>query len=205
MEGGSPYFQSFKEGIVIMKKLWPLILTVLISIQISGCSKEKPGDTQILARINDYNLTLGEFQSKMAGEIEMEKDFKLTREARDGFLDEIIRKELLIQEAKKLNLDKEEKFIRALERYWESTLIRDLMEKKGEEINKRILISQEEIEDYYDSMKETRKEIPPLSKMEEEITGELREMKKTRRLKEWIDNLRKDAKIEVNKELLYED
>ena len=188
-----------------MKKLWPLILTVLISIQISGCSKEKPGDTQILARINDYNLTLGEFQSKMAGEIEMEKDFKLTREARDGFLDEIIRKELLIQEAKKLNLDKEEKFIRALERYWESTLIRDLMEKKGEEINKRILISQEEIEDYYDSMKETRKEIPPLSKMEEEITGELREMKKTRRLKEWIDNLRKDAKIEVNKELLYED
>ncbi len=188
-----------------MKKLWPLILTVLISIQISGCSKEKPDDTQTLARINNYNLTLEEFQSKLAGEIEMEKDFKLTREAKDGFLNELIRKELLIQEAKKLNLDKEEKFIRAIERYWESTLIRDLMEKKAEEINKTILISQEEIKDYYDSMKETRKDIPPLSDLEEEIKGELREMKKTRRLKEWIDNLRKDAKIEINTELLYKD
>jgi hypothetical protein len=133
----------------------------------------------------------------------MDRDFKLTKEAKKGFLEELIKKELLIQEAKKLHLDRKEKFVRAIERYWESTLIRDLMELKGGEITRRALVSQEEIEDYYKEMQKSEEKLPSLKVLKEKITKELKEEKKTRMLKEWIDDLRKEAKIEINQELLY--
>jgi hypothetical protein len=91
--------------------------------------------------INDYHLTLDEFQDQLAAELKLEKDFKLTEEAKREFLEGLIRKELLIQEAKRLKLDRKEKFVRAIERYWESTLIRDIMDLKGKEIAKKIFVS----------------------------------------------------------------
>ncbi len=187
-----------------MKIRLPFILPVILFTLLFACSKEKQDDAEVLAKINDFKLTQKEFQYKLANEVEMDRDFKLTKEARKDFLEDIIRTELLIQEAKAMNLDKKERFIRTIEKYWESTLIRDLMEKKGEEISRTITISQDEIRDRYNNMKKQGGGLPPLEAVEESIREQLKEEKKTRKLKEWIDGLRKDAKIEINKKLLYE-
>ena len=145
--------------------LFPVLLGILC------CSQDKAEKGEILAKINDYHLTLKEFQDQLVAVQEYDKDFKLNKEVKREFLEELIRKEVLIQEAKRLKLDRKEKFIRAIERYWESTLIRDLMEMKGKEI--------------------------------EALKGErLNEKKKTRMLKEWIDDLRKKGQIEINEGLL---
>ena len=133
----------------------------------------------------------------------MDKDFKLTKEAKKQLLDQVIMKELMIQEAKRVELDRKEKFIRAIERYWESTLIRDLMEVRGQEIEKRTVISEDEIEAHYKEMKASKKQIPPLEKIREQIRKEIAEEKKSRMLKEWISGLRKKARIEINEELLF--
>jgi hypothetical protein len=77
------------------------------------------------------------------------------------------------------------------------------MELKGGEITRRALVSQEEIEDYYKEMQKSEEKLPSLKVLKEKITKELKEEKKTRMLKEWIDDLRKEAKIEINQELLY--
>jgi len=185
-----------------MEKRTLYLLLFLLSLGIFRCSQQGPEEGKILARINDYNLTLNEFQSQLTAELELDKDFKLTKEARREFLEGLIEKELLIQEAKRLHLDRKERFIKAIERYWESTLIRDLMELKGQEITQRTYISQEEIEDYYKELQRSGEPLPPLKESEEDITKELRERKKTRMLDEWIDDLRKKAKIEINQELL---
>jgi len=176
-----------------------------LSLSLFCCSQEKTEKGKILARINDYNLTLEEFQYQLAAELQMEKDFKLTKEAKKEFLEELIRKELLIQEAKKLNLDRKEKFVRAIEHYWESTLIRDLMELKSKEIAQRAYISQDEIERYYKEMQNSGEELPPLQELKEKITKELEGKKKTGMLKEFINDLREKAKIEINQGLLYKD
>jgi uncharacterized protein YdiU (UPF0061 family) len=186
-----------------MKMRLPAILFFIFSLQLFSCSNDRPEDREILAKINDFYLTLNEFQYKLSDELEMERDFKLTKEARDEFLNDIIRKELLIQEAKKMELDKEEKFMRTIESYWEATLIRDLMEKKGMEISETIIVSQDEINNYYNSLKKTRPDLPPLESMEEAIIKDLKERKKTEKLREWIDSLQKNADIDINKELLY--
>jgi hypothetical protein len=114
----------------------------------------------------------------------------------------LIRKELLIQEAKKLNLDRKEKFIKTIERYWESTLIRDLMDLKCEEINKRIYVSEEEIEARYQEIKEMEDRVSPLSEIRDQVREALKEEKKTRLLEEWINDLRKKASVEINEDLL---
>ncbi len=188
-----------------MKKRCFYALIFFLSLHLFSCSQERTEKGKILARINDYNLTLEEFQYQLAAELEMDRDFKLTKEAKKGFLEELIRKELLIQEAKKLHLDRKEKFVRAIERYWESTLIRDLMELKGKKITRRALISQEETEAYYKEMQESEEKLPSLKELKEKITKELKEKKKTRMLEEWINDLREKANIEIKQEFLYKD
>ena len=186
-----------------MKMRLPAILFFIFSLQFFSCSDNRTENSEVLAKINDFYLTLNEFQYKLSNELEMERDFKLTKEAREEFLNDIVRKELLLQEAKKLDLDKEEKFMRTIESYWEATLIRDLMEKKGMEISETIIVSQDEIVNNYNLLKKTRPDLPPLESMEETITKELKETKKTEKLKEWIDSLQKKADIEINRELLF--
>jgi len=167
---------------------------------LSGCGQEPP-EEKILAKINDYHLTLNEFEQQLAGDIEMEPDFKLTPESKKKFLDQLIRKELLIQEAMRLKLDRREQFIRAIERYWQQTLIRDLIEMKGAEISKRVVISEADIEARYKSMKAANANLPPLEEVRDEIVAQLKEEQKTQKLKEWIEALKNNATIEINKEM----
>ena len=191
-----------KEVNLIMKKASMYLLLFIYFLSIFCCSQEKKDESEILAKINDYALTLDEFHSQLAAELEMDRDFKITKEAKKEFLEGLIKKEILIQEAKKRDLDRKEKFIRAIEHYWESTLIRDLMEAKGKEIEKRTIISQEEIESRYKEMKKSEAELPPLEDIKVKIERKMIEQKKHRALKEWIDDLRKKAHVEVNQELL---
>lgn len=189
----------------MMKKGLFSLLLVVLAFLLPYCSQGKKAEGEIVARINDYSLTLGELRKQLAAEMELNKDFKLTREARMDFLEGLIRKELLIQEARRHDLDKKEKFVRAMERYWESTLIRDLMEMKGEDIGQEILISQEEIRNQYEAMKESGEKLASLPELDPIIKEDLKEKKKTRELKEWINDLRQRAKIEVDQELLFKE
>jgi len=166
------------------------------------CTQEKKEENETLAKINDYVLTLDEFQIQLAQEVKLDKEFKLTKEAKKEFLDQLITKEILIQEAKRRNLDRKEKFIRAIERYWESTLIRDLIEMEQQKIENRTLVSQEEIEMRYKEMKNLDKNLPQLESIRHKIAQKIMEDKKQRLLEEWSNQLKKRARIDINEELL---
>ncbi|MGA8180172.1 MAG: SurA N-terminal domain-containing protein [Desulfobacterales bacterium] len=183
------------------KKSIYFLMIILFSF-LSCCTQEKKANNKTLAKINDYVLTLDEFQTQLADEVRLDKDFKLTKVAKKDFLDQLITKEVLIQEAKKRNLDRKEKFIRAIERYWESTLIKDLMEAEGKNIAKRTVVSQEEIETRYNDMKKSDQNLPRLESIRDEISKKIMEEKKRRLLKEWTDQLIKRAKIDINEKLL---
>lgn len=185
-----------------MYRRYLFVLLFMMSVHFYGCSQDQTDQTRTLATINDYRLSLEDFQRQLVEELEFIPDAKLNQEVKKAFLDEIIRKEILIQEAKKMGLDQQEKFIHAIERYWESTLIRNLIELKSEEIQKRILISEEEIKDYYKRMEKTTKEALPLEQSKEQIIHMLKEQKKTRMLGEWINAVKDQSKIEINNELL---
>jgi len=184
-----------------IKPLFPFILA--LSMSFFCCAQDETEKGEVLASINDYELTLKEFEDQLVSELELEKDFKLTKEAKKKFLDQLIQKEILIQEAKKLNLDRKEKFINAIQSYWTATLIKDLMELKGKELSQRVYVSQEEIETRYNEMKKSQGNLPPLEKIQEKIAKRLMEQKKREKLIEWINDLRKNAKVTIHQKLLF--
>lgn len=185
-----------------MRKELLLAVVVGFFLAVTCCSQEKKEEVRVLAKINDFELSLDTFQQQLKEEVELAPDFKITQSAREQFLEELIRKELLVQEAKKRQLDRREKFVRAIERYWEATLIRDLMEEKGAEIAKRTLIGEEEVQDSYAKLKASEPSLSANPKVQERIRRELLEEKKNKALEEWVRGLRRGAKIEINQRLL---
>lgn len=186
-----------------MKKRYGQMIFVSIFLAFFfGCSQETGEKGAVLSRINDYELTLNEFERQLTAELELDKTFKLTREAKVHFLEDLIRKELLLQEAKRRKLDRREAFVQAMERYWESTLIRDLIEVKGKEIEEKTYVSQEEIKDRYHQLTNRDPSLPPLDQVEEKLKRELTEKKKSRSLKEWISGLRERADVQIRDDLL---
>ena len=185
----------------MVKKSINWLLIILCSF-LFCCTQEKIEGNKTLAKINDYVLTLDEFQNQLAQEVKLDKEFKLTKEAKKEFLDQLITKEILIQEAKRRNLDRKEKFIRAIERYWESTLIRDLMELEGQKIENSTVVSQEEIEMRYKNMKHLDKNLPQIESIRHNISKKIMEDKKQHLLEEWSNQLKKRARIDINEKLL---
>lgn len=180
-----------------------LVMAVLMVLQACSPSPENAGDDKTLATINDYHLSLNTFQRQLASELELEPDYKLTEDAKKEFLETLIRKELLIQEAVRLKLDRKAAFKKSIETYWESTLIRDLINLKSREISETIYISQEEITGRYNALKQTAPGMGPLTDdLQDQLRQELKASKKTRELDEWIVKLRGEASITIDENLL---
>lgn len=176
-----------------------LILVVLFFLQ--ACS-ETQDQEDVLARINDYELTLSEFETALQDELEMASEYKLTQAGKKDFLSSLLRREVLIQEARKRELDQQEEFVRTIERYWESTLIRNLMQQQGKAIADRVVVTEEEIRDRYERLKAQNPDIPGLETIRERLIKELEEEKKSRRLEAWVQDLLDKAEVSINEALL---
>jgi hypothetical protein len=126
----------------------------------------------------------------------------LSNDDKKSFLDNQIRKELLIQEATRHGLDKGEAFRQTIERYWEQTLISALVEQKSKDLEKDILVTREEIEGRYRELAQAKPDLAPLEELAPEIEKEIREQKKTEALESWIDSLWAEADIKIYEENL---
>lgn len=177
--------------------LYLLILTIL------GCASEKNTDEKkIIATINGCNLHLDEFEAKLDKELEFDPQYKTTDTAKKEFLETLITKEILIQEAMSYGLDKEQEFISAIEQYWEATLIKNLMEAKNREITLQTSVTTEEVKKRYSLLQSSNKALPALTQIEKEIVDVIKEEKKTRAINQWLDNLKKNSEIEIKEKYL---
>ena len=76
------------------------------------------------------------------------------------------------------------------------------MEAKSQEIETRVIVSQEDIQRQYARMKNDNPDLPPLTEIETELTTRIREEKKTAMFQNWIEELKQQANIQVNKKLM---
>ncbi len=159
-------------------------------------------DQQVIARINGYELTLDEYEAGFVRELEYDSTYKATARARKEFLDRMIRQELLIQEAVSRKMDKEKAFIRTIEKYWEATLIKNLMEAQMKEIQTKTFVTDQEIKARYGQLKAQKKNLPPLEQVEQKIAQTLKQEKQTALVDQWVDSLKKKADITIYNELL---
>jgi hypothetical protein len=192
-----------------------LILAVLtaLSFFLTGCgsstgsepdgAKEKGAEkNDIVLQINNCKISLAEFNDLIKFESYADPEMDLTADTRDQFIDYLVRKELLIQEAARLKLDSKEAFVQTIERYWEATLIRNLLDLKAVELKKEILITHGEIDAYY--QKNKARFVQPFEQEKEKIKCLLESKALEIKLEKWIKSLKDSAAVKVNRALLGE-
>ncbi|MEA3560934.1 MAG: hypothetical protein U9R31_04095 [Candidatus Omnitrophota bacterium] len=109
--------------------IW-IIAGLICAMIFSGCG-EKTGKEKVAARVNDYVMTVGDLENEIKYFPGVHSDKKKNLEK---ILDLVVRKQVLIQEAQRQGLDREETFMKTIERYWRQTLIKELLEKKTRQI-----------------------------------------------------------------------
>lgn len=178
-----------------MKKYIFLLLTAVL---IFGCGRA-PQEKNIVAKINNYEITREEFEQDFKGSSFGRVD---TLESRKEFLNNLINQKLILQEAQRKNLDKDKNFLKMIERFWEQSLLKLAIDKKSKEVSGSTYVSDKEVEGVYQNMAREGTADKPYSQMYRQIKWELTKIKESKAMNEWIAGLHKKADIKINESLL---
>lgn len=183
-----------------MKRAFSFVLVCCFVFSI-GCSPGRDsGGNRVLAQINNYKMTAEDLRYELKN-VPYDEIAELGSEkGKKDFIDRVVEKEILLQEAQREGLDREKDFMKSIESYWEQALLKLLLQRKAREISGSIHVYDNEIEEYYKNSGETL----PFSKVKNDIEKIIRQEKETRAMNAWIDELKKKSQIKINKNLLQE-
>lgn len=195
------------QPIKINKVFLAMLIGLALVITFSGCAERAPSqkfeDTEVVARINNYRLTVGDFKGDPAFKFAPKGLTLDPSEMKERILESIITKKILLQEAQGENVDKDKAFMKEIERYWEQALLKLLLKKKAEKLSRNVVVSQEEIKREYEKMlKEEGEGIGSFEKNTPGIKVDIYHRKAQKALNEWIGNLRKKASVRINRGVL---
>ena len=149
-----------------------------------------------MIQVNDVKITLSEFNQLLKFEVYVDPEMDLTEDSRQAFIDYLVQKELMIQEAIRMELDRTDEFTQAIERHWESTLIRNLVRYKSEALKKKVVVTQDEIREYYGKNKDQWQ--LPLEEVKEDIHKIIESGKLEAQVNQWTQALRAKADIKID-------
>lgn len=131
------------------------VMVLLLAVFIAGCDKAKEYSPQdkCVAVINNYTLTVSDFKDGLKTALAQKSLAEDPARAKREILEELITRKVLIQEAQRENFDKQEKFMKEIERYWEQALLKFFLRKKAQEISESIRADKGEVAAEYEKMK----------------------------------------------------
>jgi len=147
----------------VKKLIWLMLVALAVSC-LQGCSRGKPGK-EVIATIGSYSLYRSDFMSELSLYPAEYRD-KVTKEQ---ILDGIIQKKILLLEAQRRGLDRDPQFMNMVERFWEQSLLRSLLDVKSEEV--------------LSSIPETDKD---------------RNLKASEEIRSWIEGLKVKTPVDIN-------
>lgn len=135
-----------------MKKHLVLIAVVVVLFSLmTSCAQKQEKKGPHLAKVGTVKITQADLERDMKHLPEFAQKLFEGPSGKERFLDEMIKKELLYQEALKRGLDKNPEFAQKLEEFKKLTLISILLEK---EIEEKTRVTEQDVKDYYDQHKD---------------------------------------------------
>ncbi len=123
----------------------PLALACVV-LAASACTQAASDESPVLAVVNGKPITQSEFDIRWA-ELPESRQARYQREGgKKKFLDDMISRELLLQEARRLGLDQTPAVRERAQRYQEQLALDELMRERAKTPTE---VSQEEMEEYY--------------------------------------------------------
>ncbi|MDP8230608.1 MAG: SurA N-terminal domain-containing protein [Candidatus Gorgyraea atricola] len=182
-----------------MKMIFSVLLVSCFIL--SGCScPVSGGGKKTVAQAGKYKMSVEDLKYELKSVPHDETALLDTAAGRAQYIDRLLEKELLLQEAQRQGLDREGDFMKSIESYWEQALLRLLLEKKSKEISGLIHVYDNEVEEHYRDSGEDL----PLPTVRADIRRAIRQGKETEAMRAWIKELRKKSYIKINKKLLEE-
>ncbi len=132
-----------------MRRVTVLILTVFLFF---ACAKKKEEKEPYLAKVGNIKITQADFEREFKNLPDFAQKMFEGSSGKERFLDELIKKELLYQEALKKGLDRDTEYTQRVKDFKKITLIGLLFEK---EIESKAKVSDQEVKDYYEKNKDT--------------------------------------------------
>lgn len=151
-----------------MRNIISLMLIAASVLSLFGCAEERSKKV-VIATIGDYFL----YEEDFLSELSLYPPEYRNKIPKDQLLNDIIEKKVLLLEAQRQGLDRNPEFMKMVERFWEQSLLRSLLNKKSEEI--------------LSSMPQTEKD---------------RNQKASGMIKSWIVDLERKTNIDINREAL---
>ncbi|MFH1138198.1 MAG: hypothetical protein V1816_19165 [Pseudomonadota bacterium] len=171
-------------------------IVVLLMLFLVSC-RENNEKTTVLARVNDFEITEERFKARLANLCYLQGIGSLSLEDRNCFLQQEIERHLLIDEAMRRGLDREEPFRASIQNFWEQTLITNLLRVKNDEFKKKVIVTQEEVKRRFDDLNAEKGRRLSFEEEKAAIEKTLLREKQEQELYNWIENLRDNSKIEM--------
>ncbi len=138
-----------------MKKIWCIILVCILPIVLMpACAKMGGKDSSgsgYVAKVGSSVITEEDVKKELGTLPPHIQRIFTGPEGMEKFVDELVKKEILYQEAKKKGLEDNQDYKKKVEDFKKYTLISLLLEK---EIEDKAKVTEKEVRDYYDSHKD---------------------------------------------------
>lgn len=178
-------------------------IILLSGLFILGCMNRPEGNSrEILVKINNYEISKGEFEEEFKFSYYGNTD---TLESRREFLNNLINRKLILQNAQSRGLDKTKSFLKMIERFWEQSLLKLALDRKNNEIAGYTFVSDKEVKDAYEALSKEGKADKPYDQMYQPIKWQLTKQKESQMISDWLSGLRKNADIKICGDLVSKD
>ena len=121
-------------------------------LMVGGCGGNSEDPAQALAIVNGKTITLSEFELRWSQLPEYVRKNYAGPEGRKKFLNELIDREMLLQEAKKRGIDRDRNLLERVERFKEHTMLEAL---RREAVDSQVTVTPEELQGYYDTHRDS--------------------------------------------------
>lgn len=135
----------------MMKKF---LIAVMVLAAFAACNK-KPAEQQaqkgaVLAKVGATVITEGDLEREMKSLPDYAQQMFSDEKGKEKFVEELVKKEMLYQEAVKKGLDKSADFLKKVDEFKKLTLVSELLEK---EIMAKAKVTDQEAKEYYEKHK----------------------------------------------------
>ena len=191
---------------------------VIAAVALFGCGKS--GDTTVIAKVNNAKITAADFKHQMEGldNPQLQMSVAVDDKARKDFLEDLIGIELVVQEAKRMGLDKDPEFRKRqetmrkeMEQQIQSALrndlFRELLKKElSDKLNKVPQPTDKEVKEFYAKNQEKMMSMNgkrlTLKEVEPRLKDVLMQNKQRDIYLEYTKNLKAKAKVSVDEKAL---
>ncbi len=179
------------------------ILFISFLLLLSGCSRNARQGT-VIATVNGEPIYLKELQRELSMRVRQDPSLAINKAALRDMMDTLIERQIIVQEAMKRNMAKEESFVDTIKLFWEQTLIRDFIEYKSRQFDDYVFVTDKEVEDYYDILEGEGSELPPFKEIYPVIKARVEQTKRLQAFDSWLEGEKKKSRVSVHEETLAE-